>query len=57
MHGIDKCSINSSYYPYVTDGELRLDTCSQAHSWLEAERGSELRLSCSRAHAQPPGKQ
>lgn len=39
-----KCSINASYYyPYVTDEEtetlVRLTSCSQAYSCLEAERG------------------
>ena len=56
-----KCSINASYYyPYVTDETetlVRLTSCSQAYSCLEAEQGFELRQSYSRAHTQPPYKQ
>lgn len=58
----NKCSIHANYYYlYVTEERtetlLRLDTCSQAHSWLEAERGFELRLARSGLHTQPPRKQ
>ena len=36
---------------------MRLNTSSQADSCLEAEKGFELRQSCSRAYTQPPHKQ